>query len=84
MKKTKMLDNKKISFGVYLIFIILIILIHPEDIKKNGFYVFSGWDFIWWVVGVGDYARINLVYLFSEIGIVSLVYFFYLQSIKKK
>ena len=78
-----MLDNKKISFGVYLIFIILIILIPPQDINENMFYVFNGWDFIWWVVSVDGYSRINLVYLFSEIGIVSLIYFFYLQSMKK-
>ena len=76
-----MTDNKKIAFGIYLIFIILIILFPPIDWHKNRIDIeFLGWYFITWL---GDDWEINVVYFLGEIGIVSLVYFFYLQSIKK-
>ncbi len=71
----------KTSFGVYLIFIILIILFPPVDYyERPKFPVFSGW---WFIVDVGGDAKINIIYFLSEIGIVTLVYFMYLQSKKK-
>ena len=77
-----MSDNKKIAFGVYLIFIILIILFPPIDWHRNAIRIeFEGWYFI---TDLGGDWKINVVYFLAEIGIVSLVYFFYLQSIKKK
>jgi hypothetical protein len=77
-----MTDNKKIAFGIYLIFIILIILFPPIDWHKGGpmHIDFIGWHFITWL---GNNYKINVVYFLGEIGIVSLIYFFYLKSIKK-
>jgi hypothetical protein len=81
MKKINKLNNKKISFGVYLGFVILIILFPPIDWHRSGSRIdFEGWQFI---TSVGDNFKINVVYFLGEIGIVSLIYFFYLQSIKK-
>ena len=75
-----MSDNKKISFVIYLIFIILIILFPPIDWHVSNRIDFVGWLFITNV----DYSyKINVVYFLGEVGIVSLIYFFYLQSIKK-
>ena len=76
-----MSDHKKISFGIYVIFIILIILFPPIDtlnIYNKPYFV--GWSFI---TDLGGDWKINVVYFLGEIGIVSLVYFFYIQSIKK-
>jgi len=76
-----MSDNKKIAFGIYLIFIILIILFPPIDWHRNATRIeFEGWYFI---TALGGDWKISVVYFLGEIGIVSLVYFFYLQSIKK-
>ena len=76
-----MSDNKKIAFGIYLIFIILIILFPPIYWHKNRIDIeFLGWYFI---TALDSDWKINVVYFLGEIGIVSLVYFFYLQSIKK-
>ena len=82
MKKINKLDHKKISFGVYLGFVILIILFPPIDFHySSGRIRFEGWYFI---TDLGGDWKINIVYFLAEIGIVSLVYFFYFQSIKKK
>jgi len=75
-----MSDHKKISFGIYVIFIILIILFPPIDDYTYRKIEFIGWSFI---TDLGGDWKINVVYFLGEIGIVSLVYFFYLQSIKK-
>jgi hypothetical protein len=77
----KLFSFLKTSFGVYLIFIILIILFPPVDYYDNPrFPVFSGW---WFITDVGGIAKINIIYFLGEIGIVTLVYFVYLQSRKK-
>ena len=71
----------KTSFGVYLIFIILIILFPPIDWHLDPKEIqFLGWKFI---TKLGGDDKINVVYFLGEIGIVTLVYFMYLQSIKK-
>ena len=76
-----MTDNKKIAFGIYLIFIILIILFPPIDFhRSSGRIRFEGWYFI---TALGGDWKINVVYFLGEIGIVTLIHFFYLQSIKK-
>ena len=77
----KLFSFIKTPFGIYLIFIVLIILFPPIDeylAPKD--IPFLGWKFIN-ALG-GDY-KINVVYFLSEIGIVTLVYFVYLQSRKK-
>jgi hypothetical protein len=67
-------DNKKIAFGIYLIFIILIILFPPIDWRGSATNIqFEGWYFITWL---GGDSKINVVYFLGEIGIISLIYFF--------
>jgi uncharacterized membrane protein YdcZ (DUF606 family) len=70
----------KNPFGIYLIFIILIILFPPMDWHQSSKIVFDGWSFI---TGLGGSVKINVIYFLVEIGIVTLVYFIYLQSKKK-
>ena len=41
---------------------------------------FSGW---WFITNLGGLSKINVIYFLGEIGIVTLVYFIYLQSKKK-
>jgi hypothetical protein len=83
--KKKFPDNLiefiKSPFGIYLLFIFLIILFPPIDwylTPKN--ISFLGWNFI---TALGDDNKINIVYFLGEIGIVTLVYFIYLHSKKK-
>jgi hypothetical protein len=74
----------KTPFGFYLTLIILIILFPPMDYYYGNPYgsiiKFEGWDFI---SCLGDSIKINITYFLGEIGIVTLVYFIYLQSKKK-
>jgi hypothetical protein len=71
----------KTSFGIYLVVIILIILFPPIDWHLSPKNIdFLGWNFI---TAVRGDEKINVVYFFGEIGIVTLVYFIYLQSRKK-
>jgi hypothetical protein len=59
----------------------LIILFPPID--SHGYRnetEFEGWYFI---TALGGDWKINVVYFLGEIGIVTLIHFFYLQSIKK-
>jgi hypothetical protein len=70
----------KNPFGIYLIFIILIILFPPMDWHQHSKIVFDGWSFI---ADLGGSIKINVIYFLGEIGIVTLVYFIYLQSRKK-
>lgn len=72
----------KTPFGSYLTLIILIILFPPMDYYSayNSFIRFEGWDFI---NNLGGFIKINVTYFLGEIGIVTLVYFIYLQSKKK-
>ena len=77
----KLFSFIKTPFGIYLIFIVLIILFPPIDeylAPKD--IPFLGWKFI---NSLGGDYKINVVYFLSEIGIVTLVYFVYLQSRKK-
>ena len=77
----KVFDFVKNPFRFYLIFIILIVLFPPMNTNLgNSPGRFVGWDFIYWL-GYG--SEINVTYLLLEIGIVTLVYFIYLQSRKK-
>jgi len=76
----KFFDFIKTPFKIYLTFIILIILFPPMDYKVGNRISFDGWDFIYWL---GNGNEININYLLLEIGIVTLVYFIYLQSKKK-
>ena len=89
--KKEFLDNLiefiKTPFGIYLILIILIILFPPmNNVIQNltnpskNIISFYGWDFIY---SLGGGLEINVVYVLMEIGIVTLVYFIYLQSKKK-
>ena len=74
----------KTPFGSYLTLIILIILFPPMDYYSGYPYGsvirFEGWDFI---NNLGGNVKINATYFLGEIGIVTLVYFIYLQSKKK-
>ena len=77
----KVFDFVKNPFKLYLIFIILIVLFPPMNTnfgRNPG--RFDGWDFIYWL---GNGYEINVIYLLLEVGIVTLVYFIYLQSKKK-
>ena len=77
----KLFSFIKTPFGIYLIFIVLIILFPPIDeylAPKD--IPFLGWKFI---TALGGDYKINVVYFLGEIGIVTLVYFVYLQSRKK-
>jgi hypothetical protein len=77
----KLFSFIKTPFGVYLIFIILIILFPPIDWHLDPKEIlFLGWEFI---TKLGGDYKINVVYFLGEIGIVTLVYFVYLQSRKK-
>ena len=72
----------KTPFGIYFIFIILIILFPPiDEYLAPRDIPFLGWKFIT-TLG-GDY-KINVVYFLGEIGIVTLVYFAYFLSKKNK
>ena len=70
----------KTPFGLYLTSIILIILFPPMEWHQPSKIVFDGWSFI---NELGGSVKINVVYFFGEIGIVTLVYFIYLHSKKK-
>ena len=77
----KLFSFIKTTFGVYLIFIILIILFPPIDWHLGPKEIqFLGWQFI---TKLGGDDKINVVYFLGEIAIVTLVYFMYLQSKKK-
>ena len=78
---SKLFAFTKTPFGIYLIFIILIILFPPMDYYDSPrFPEFSGW---WFITNLGGLSKINVIYFLGEIGIVTLVYFIYLQSKKK-
>ena len=77
----KLFSFIKTPFGVYLIFIILIILFPPINWHLSSQRIdFLGWNFI---TALGGEDKINVVYFLGEVGIVTLVYFMYLQSKKK-
>jgi hypothetical protein len=80
----KLFSFIKTPFGSYLTLIILIILFPPMDFYSypyDGSHIkFEGWDFI---NNLGGHIKINVTYFLGEIGIVTLVYFIYLQSKKK-
>ena len=77
----KKFPNNLITFGIYLIFLILIILFPPMDWHQYTRVGFVGWSFI---TELGSDIKINVIYFLGEIGIVTLVYFvYYLQSRKK-
>jgi hypothetical protein len=79
---SKLFTFIKTPFGFYLTLIILIILFPPMDYYNSGGYFigFGGWNLIFEIEG---YTKINIIYFLGEIGIVTLVYFIYLQSKKK-
>jgi hypothetical protein len=70
----------KTPFGIYLTLIVLIILFPPMDWHQSSIIVFDGWSFI---TELGVSTKINVIYFLGEIGIITLVYFIYLQSKKK-
>jgi|LauGreDrversion4_1035100.scaffolds.fasta_scaffold425206_2 hypothetical protein len=70
----------KTPFGIYLTLIVLIILFPPIDAHYGYKVDFYGWFFI---MVLGGNLKINIIYFLGEIGIVTLVYFIYLQSKKK-
>jgi hypothetical protein len=76
----KLFDFIKTPFGIYLTLIVLIILFPPMDWHQSSKIVFDGWSFI---TDLGGSVKINVIYFLGEIGVVTLVYFIYLQSKKK-